>query len=137
MPYNAVSHYRGLDFKITIPNHRYNWTNAEFDVVRLSDPSYATMEESWVRQSNWGLDIPLQHLGDHPLGSCYTRTSSDLIPTFPFTSFVVYVIVSVIARICLIRASVVYTNDFARASVCVQQCIRECWSVLRALLNSC
>ena len=77
---------RGLDQKIVITNHRSNWSNAEFDIVRVTEPAYAAMEESWVRQAQWGLDIPMTRLGDHPLRAQIQAAWDELAPSQPNTN---------------------------------------------------
>lgn len=62
---------------------RSNWSNAEFDVVRTTDPSYAFMEQSWVRQAQWGLGDALQLLADHPLAAVINASWTETIPTVP------------------------------------------------------
>ena len=64
-------------------NCRSNWSNAEFDVVRTTDPSYAVMEQSWARQAQWGLGDALQLLADHPLAAVINASWSETVPTVP------------------------------------------------------
>jgi hypothetical protein len=77
---------RGLDQKVTLPNFRSNWSNAEFEVVRASEPGYATLEASWARQSEWGLDIPLSRLGNHSLAAAVAAAWNDTLPAVPSTN---------------------------------------------------
>ncbi len=65
---------------------RYNWSNAEFQSVLVSDPSYAEMEASWVRQAEWGLDDAVAALGSHPLATTISDAWDQLQPAVPNTT---------------------------------------------------
>lgn len=58
-----------------------NWTNAQFEAALKKSPNYAEeVIASWEEQRTYGLSIPLEALGSHPLGDTIASLWSDLFP---------------------------------------------------------
>lgn len=83
----AGEHTWGLDVKSYLKDD-LNWTNELFDRAAV-DPGvrdeYSVMTDSWARQRDWGVNIPLATLqkSKHPLGAMVAEEFAELTPKRP------------------------------------------------------
>ena len=72
----------GEDVKTWL-NDTTNWSNNDFATVRDTASNFLTIQQSWLEQRNWGVDFPVQALGDDPLAATMKAEFADAVAVAP------------------------------------------------------